>query len=254
MAKSPLEKQLEKQAKQNKQLADRQHRDEQKRAREQDRLARKEAIRQQAASIVNGRPFVAGLRIMDETSEDILNNLLQYEMKSGNQVNFENDIFPDYVQISLELEKLVQYGMISGLNQWMGGGILHILPQAFSYFHDKENALKRQKDNQEQVQIKNIVNYGNFVFGNVTASTLSVDNSVQQIERAIEEQGGKDKEDLMELFEEVKELIENMESSRSIPKQKKLFQRLTDHMSKHGWFYGAVIQLLGTAAMTMLGA
>lgn len=143
MAKSPLEKQLEKQAKQNKQLADRQHRDEQKRAREQDRLARKEAIRQQAASIVNGRPFVAGLRIMDETSEDILNNLLQYEMKSGNQVNFENDIFPDYVQISLELEKLVQYGMISGLNQWMGGGILHILPQAFSYFHDKENALKR---------------------------------------------------------------------------------------------------------------
>lgn len=98
------------------------------------------------------------------------------------------------------------------------------------------------------------MNYGNFVFGNVTASTLSVDNSVQQIEKAIEEQGGEDKEDLMELFEEVKELIENMESSRSIPKQKKLFQRLTDHMSKHGWFYGAVIQLLGTAAMTMLGA
>ena len=38
-----------------------------------------------------------------------------------------------------------------------------------------------------------------------------------------------------------------MQASRNIPKQKKLFQRLNDHIVRHGWFYGAVVQLLGTA-------
>ena len=45
----------------------------------------------------------------------------------------------------------------------------------------------------------------------------------------------------------------NLEASRSIPKQKKLHQRLNEHVVKHGWFYGAVIQLLETAVMNALG-
>jgi hypothetical protein len=69
----------------------------------------------------------------------------------------------------------------------------------------------------------------------------------------IDEHGGEDKAELSELLEEVKELMENMQASRNIPKQKKLFQRLNDHIVRHGWFYGAVVQLLGTATMTMLG-
>lgn len=91
------------------------------------------------------------------------------------------------------------------------------------------------------------------VFGNVTGSTLSVDNSIHKLERDIEKFGGDDKEELQELLDEVKELIENIESSRTIPKQKKLHQRLNDHIVRHGWFYGAVIQLLGTAVMNRLG-
>lgn len=102
--------------------------------------------------------------------------------------------------------------------------------------------------------MQSIVNYGNLVFGDVSGSTLSVDNSIHEIERAIDERGGDDKADLYELLDEVKELIENMQTSRSIPKQKKLYQKLSDHMAKHGWFYGAVVQLLGTAALGMLGA
>lgn len=104
------------------------------------------------------------------------------------------------------------------------------------------------------MEFGSITNYGNMVFGNVSGSTLSVDNSIHEIERMIDEQGGEDAAELHELLDEVKELIENMQTSRSIPKQKKLHQRLSDHFAKHGWFYGAVIQLLGTAAITMLGA
>ena len=91
------------------------------------------------------------------------------------------------------------------------------------------------------------------VFGNVSGSTLSVDNSIHKLERDIEELGGDDKEELQELLDEVKELIENIQSSRTIPKQKRLFQRLNDHVVKHGWFYGGVVQLLGTAVMKCLG-
>ena len=94
---------------------------------------------------------------------------------------------------------------------------------------------------------------GNLILGDVFSSTLSVDNSIQQIDKVIDEKAGEDAEELHELLAEVKELIENIESSRSIPKQKKLHQKLTDHMAKHGWFYGAVLQLLGTATMNMLG-
>ncbi|MDL2288987.1 hypothetical protein LJC32_06420 [Oscillospiraceae bacterium OttesenSCG-928-F05] len=256
MPKTPLEKEIEKQTKQAKQLADRQRKDEQKKAREAVRASQKEATRTRAASIVNGQPIVEGFRIMDSTAEEMLHGLLQCEQRSNNHINFDNDIFPGYVQMSmsLELEKLVQYGMIGGLMAWSNGGMLNLLPPALTYFENKDAALELQKKKSEEKQMQGITNYGNMVFGNVSGSTLSVDNSIHQLEKDIEEQGGEDKEDLLAILEEVKELIENIESSRSIPKQKKLFERINGHLVKHGWFYGAVVQLLGTAAMTMLGA
>lgn len=255
MAKSSLEKQIEKQMRQAKQLADKQHRDEQKRARDQERIMRKEAIRNQAASIVNGQPLIEGFRIMDATAEAVLQCLLQCEKGQGNQINFHKDILPEYVQSSteLELEKLIQYGMIGGLRSWVTGSMLNILPPAFSYFEEKENAMRHQKKHLEGSQMQSIVNYGNLVFGNVSGSTLSVDNSINEIERAIDEKGGEDKGELHDLLDEVKELIDNMKSSHSIPKQKRLYQKISNHMEKHGWFYGAVVRLLGTATLTMIG-
>jgi len=70
----------------------------------------------------------------------------------------------------------------------------------------------------------------------------------------IDEHSGEDAEELHELLKEVKELLDNMQSSRSISKQKKLFQRISGHLEKQGWFYNALVQLLGTTALDMLGA
>ena len=255
MPKSALEKQIERQMKQEKQLADRKRREDDRRAKDQQRQARKAAIREQAASIVNGQPLIEGLRIMDATAEEMLKCLLNCENRKENHVNYEGDIFPQYVQMSIgiELEKLVQYGMVGNVIDWMGGGMLDLLPPALSYFDNKEKALALQKKHEEETKMQNITNYGNLIFGNVSDSTLTVDNSIHQIEQAIDEKGGEDKEELHELLNEVKELIENIEASRSIPKQKKLYQRISDHMEKHGWFYGAVVQLLGTAALGLVG-
>lgn len=254
MPKSALEKQIEKKMRQDKQLAEKQRREEQRRVREQQRADNAAATRERASSVVNGQPLVAGFRIMDETAEVMLQCLLDHCPADATRLTFSDEIFPDEVQWSthIELEKLLQYGMIGGLIPFDNGGMLNLLPPARKYFEEKEKALQRKAE-EDKMAVGNITNYGNMVFGSVSGSTLNVDNSFKQIEREIEEKGGEDKEILRELMEEVKELVENIEASRSIPKQKKLHQRLNEHVVKHGWFYGAVIQLLGTAVMNALG-
>ena len=222
MAKSALEKQIERQMKQEKQLADRKQLEDDKRAKEQQRQAQKTAIREQAASIVNGQPLIEGFRIMDATAEEMLKCLLNSKGRNEAHVNYTREDFPPYVRfsVSVELEKLIQYGMIGSPTKWDNGGMLDLMPPALSYFENKEKALALQKKHEEESKMQNITNYGNLIFGNVSGSTLTVDNSIHQIEQAIDEKGGEDKEELHELLDEVKELIENMETSRSIPKQK----------------------------------
>ena len=218
-------------------------------------MEQKAAILERASSIVNGQPFIEGFRIMDATAEEILNCLLNCEGRRDTHVNYSCNIFPQYVHFSVgvELEKLIQYGMIGNLTDWDNGGMLDLMPPALSYFQNKEEALNRQKKREEESKMQNITNYGNLIFGNVSGSTLTVDNSIHQIEQAIDEKGGEDKEELHELLDEVKELIENIQSSRTIPKQRKLFQKISGHIDKHGWFYGAVLQLLGTATFSLIG-
>lgn len=63
MAKSPLERQLEAQMKQEKQLANKQKREGERRAREQKKMEREAMIRERAASIVNGQPFPANFDV-----------------------------------------------------------------------------------------------------------------------------------------------------------------------------------------------
>ena len=221
--------------------------------RKEQRDAKKEVIRARAASIVNGQPLISDFRIMDETAEEVLKRLLKLKKEDTYKLEFSREDFPEYIKMSLrlELEKLTQYGMIGGVFYFDNGGIANLLPPAFSYFENKDEAFEKQKE-YENREMKTINNYGNYVEGNVINSSLSVDNSIIKLEKEIEEKGGEDKEELMDILEEVKELIENMNSLRTIPKQKKLFQRISDHFEKHGWFYGAVVQLLGTAAFKLL--
>ena len=122
-------------------------------------------------------------------------------------------------------------------------------------YHERlaEYEAEKNRSQQQNFFSGSFTNNGNMVFGNVSGSTLSVDNSIHKLERDIEELGGDDKEELHELLDEVKALIDNIESSRTIPKQKRLLQRLNDHVIKHGWFYGGYVHVLGTAVMQCLG-
>lgn len=258
MAKSTLEKAIEKQMKQTKQLDAKRKREEDKRAREEAAEARKTAIREKAMTIVNGQPLIGGMRFMDESAEELFRIIIEkYDGNDDRCVEGNFDIIPTsyHSTVPLEFEKMCLYGIVASSRVW-GYSMWEVIltPQGVKYFELKENALKRQEEEQKQMSVGNITNYGNIVFGNVSNSTLSVDNSIHEIERMIDEQGGEDKEELLELLEEVKELLENIQTSRNVPKQKKLFQRISNHVAKHGWFYGAIVQLLGTATLSMLGA
>lgn len=146
MAKTQQERLLEKQLKQAKDAQ-----------RKQEREARKAATRDRASSIVNGQPIVKGLRILDETAEEALRCLLLCERSEENRISFTDEIFPRYIQMSstIELEKLVQYGMIGGLISYDNGGFCYLLPPAFTYFENKERALARQEGVREMHTTKN---------------------------------------------------------------------------------------------------
>ena len=255
MVKSSLEKQLEKMQKDAKQQHKKQLAAAAKKEREDKRIADKEALQLRASSIVGNQPNIGGIHIMDKNAETVLKILIELcSNKESGHVNYECESFPEPIQhsMSLELEKLVQYGMITIVNSWMSGGILNLLPAAFTYFDDKESALKNQEKSTMHINIGNLINSGNFIAGDAINSSFSVDNSIQDIEKMIEEMGDCDKDSLKEILDEVKELIENIESSRSIPKQKGLFKKISNHMTRHSWFYAEIVALLGQVMIQML--
>ncbi len=240
MAKSNLEKVIEKREKEAKKMAD------------------QEARRQRASTIVNGQPQIGGMRIMDQTAEEVFKAVLScYDGNEKRFVHSNYDVIPEAHQNSLmlEFEKLTMYGVITSPCVWINAmWEATLTPQGLTYFEDKKVAQEREEKMQRAtISIGNITaNGGNIFLGDVTNSSFSIDNSISNVEREIAEKGGDDAEELKAILEEVKELIENIDGSRHIPKNKGLFQRITGHLDKHGWFYAEVVGLLGTAAITLL--
>mgnify|MGYP005806434955 CR=1 FL=1 len=99
MAKSSLEKTIEKQQKEAKKLAE------------------QESRRMKASNIVNGQPIYGGMRMMDAASEEILSSLLSiYDGNSNRKVMSKPNVVPESYSNSLhlEFEKLNMYAMMSG--------------------------------------------------------------------------------------------------------------------------------------------
>lgn len=240
MAKSAFEKAIEKQNKEAKKIAE------------------QEARRQRASAIVNGQALVGGMRIMDAAAEELLAVFLDiYDGNEEKHVQGNYDRIPKayHNSLLLEFEKLCMYGVVSSPRVWINAmWEVTLTPQGITYFADKEKAIEKDAATQKaSFNIGSITaNGSNLVLGNAVNSSFSVDNSMTRLEQEIEEKGGDDKEELKELLDEVKELIENMQGSRHIPQNKGLFSKLTNHLGKHSWFYSEVVGLIGAAAMQLL--
>lgn len=175
MPKSSLEKQLEKNRIEAKRQADRAQKAEQKRLQQEKELAHKEALRQEAASIVAGQEVIDGFRLLDTNAERILDCLIERcENRETGHVSFENDIFPAHFQssIGLELEKLTQYGMLTVYTRWMGGGIVNLLPAAYDYHENKDRAMLKKSQSAQFPIANNYYGNTNVIEGAVNASTI----------------------------------------------------------------------------------
>lgn len=152
MAKSSLEKALEKQRKEverqtkkqieaNKKLAD-------KKRRETERQARIDARRERASSIVMGQPTVGDIRILDNSSEELVSLICKGYCRDDYRVTNSDVEIPTYLErdLPLEFEKLKQYGLISDYRYYISEywGII-ILPGLLNYFTRREKAILQEK-------------------------------------------------------------------------------------------------------------
>ena len=260
MAKSALEKALEKKQREDKRNLQRQLQAEKrladKQQREANRQAKNEARRTRAASIVNGQPTYGSIRIVDKTAEELINILCAGYKGEDYSITSQDVELPQYMQSDLELEfeKLKQYGLIADYLCYIDGvWKINIMPCLLTYIQDKENAMMEDKAKHGAIQIGTInASGGNVVIGDVINSSINVDNSVYKIQEMIEKRGGEDKDELLELLEEFKEILENIEQSRHVPRNKGFMNRLSCHLNKHGWFYAEIVGLLGTLGIKLL--
>lgn len=123
-----------------------------------------------------------------------------------------------------------------------------------TYFEREEKYMKQlEMTRQTAYNIGTInANGSNLVIGNAINSNLNIESTISNIEKEIEQKGGDDKEELQELLQETKEIIENFENSKIVQPRKGFINRLSKHLEKHGWFYGAIATTLGEAFIKIL--
>lgn len=248
-----IEQQLKKQMQEEKKRAERQ-------LREQKQQAEKEAKIAVAKAFVEKQPIIGDFRLMDKLSENVLEILLNKQKEYGeNEFQVSYDDFTKEYRNGLEsiLDKLVQYNMIFNYASFIGGEMqINLSPLANTYFSDKEKAVESEKakQNSQNINIQAFNATGSNVnFGSISNSPINIKTIENNIEKQIEENGGGDKEELKEILEEVKELCENIKFSNQLQKRNTLMKKISSHLEKHGWFYGAIVQLIGTAVMQAMG-
>ena len=88
--------------------------------------------------------------------------------------------------------------------------------------------------------------------GKITDSNITINNSIEQIKKEIEERG-QDKEELLQILEEVKDYIDNLKETNKITKNTGLFKRIGNHLEKHQWFYSQIVGILGQTLLLGMG-
>ncbi|MDF2865757.1 MAG: hypothetical protein K0R72_573 [Clostridia bacterium] len=123
---------------------------------------------------------------------------------------------------------------------------------ARTYF-ERENEYMENRNKQGVSNTYNISNTGNFVIGDVTNSSLTINSSIEKIEKDIDKNGKEDKDELKEILLEVKDYLETIEKTSTVSKNTGLFKRLTKHFDNHGWFYAEVVALIGQVCIKSMG-
>lgn len=189
--------------------------------------------------------------ILVNDEEKLLTDIIKIDNRNDNITEFlQEKIRNDQKNIFRGMiGTLKNNGLINGL--WASNTIWNVsVTQAGrSYFERKELYNKNALNN-------NSTYINSTVFtGNITNSTINIDNKISNIQKQINEKCNDEyeKQELLELIEETKEIIENFEKTSHIDKRKKFFNKISNHLSKNGWFYAEIVNLLGQTAIKLLG-
>ena len=193
-----------------------------------------------------------------DNEKELLKEIIEIEENNGNISEFlANRVNKD--------EKDIVRGIICELKanglinvSWASNTVNNaVLTQpGRTYFEREEKYFKRMKESANNTyNVGNIYADGsNVVIGDEINSSLNIDNSYTRIENRIEQEcNQEDKLEIKELLEETKEIIDNMKKNGSIGQRKSFFKRLTDHACKYGWLYAEIVNLIGNAAIGIIG-
>lgn len=236
MAKSSLEKTLEKYQKEaqknikkqidaEKKLADKQRRDAEKQA-------RITARRERAASIVNGQPTIGDMKIIDSASEELVSLICKGSHRDDYRVTNNDVDIPTYLEndLALEFEKLKQYGLISQYGYYITGcWEITILPCLLSYFERKEKVMMEDKQSYNTNTFYGDVIGVQIQQGTVNATqnqTITQEFNYEQIEEILEKikkyeglfdsEFGDKADELRDKISGLEELVEKRENPSKI--------------------------------------
>jgi uncharacterized protein YjgD (DUF1641 family) len=184
----------------------------------------------------------------------MLKNIIEREDKGEN--------ISDYLQNKIK-EKEINRGIIGMLQKngllnvsWYENTSYHVTLtyEGRTYFEREKNYMEQmERMNRPSVNIENLTNTGVFNMGNITDSSITINNSFEEIEKEIEQKGNEDKQELKEILEEVKDYIDNINATKNVSKNTGLFKRIGKHFNKHQWFYSEIIGILGQAILLCMG-
>lgn len=204
------------------------------------------------------------MEILHGSARDLLVKLIEIQNQNQDLTQYLANLFEGLsFQQDTDLRSTISYLIRKGYLDIPKSGWADDVPMIASLTYEGRNYLSNESRSLEKEKAGNAstnnIHIGtltapnsNLVLGNATNIHQEVDNSIHDIEKQIEEKGGDDKEELHQLLAEARQLSEKMLSTKSLPEKTGFFQRLSTHLEKHGWFYGAITELIGTAAITLL--
>lgn len=194
------------------------------------------------------------MKILNDTEKELLKLILESN-HDGYTYSGTIEKFPEYIknQIKKLFAILEECGYAAKTYCWVDGGWQVILtPLGVNYF-DEEDKYKKMNE-KSNINIQNFnANGSNINFGTVYDSNFNIDSTFQRLEETIEEKAkDEDKEELMNIIQEVKDYIDNINESKVISKNTGLFKRIGKHIQNYQWFYQTVVTVIGNSIMKIM--
>ena len=121
---------------------------------------------------------------------------------------------------------------------------------------EEEMRMRQEAWMKEEIKLKDslaVTQDNNAIYEVVFNPASSVEEVLAEIKKHVASVNGADKQRLLDLLDETKEIIDECNSTRRMPKRKRFFSELSDCYSKYKWFYGAIVALIGRDGFNLLG-